>query len=166
MYAEQLAMRLMAAMSQSHAMRKALGVLAAWTLSCTWANAEVIATCGPSEGHAYYPITAPNQKDSGWRKEALPEGFFQLIRTGEEYDVLVSDDKGELQSARAKGGQVSLTGDDSGHLVVLVFYEGKALDTYVFWVPVAGKATVTYSQSRFGEAVAKQSLLRASCKWS
>jgi len=93
------------------------------------------------------------------------QGSFQLVRSGEEFDIFSTDATGGTFSARGDGGSVSGSFDDSGNLLLFVVYPGKVLETYVFWFGVKTERSVTYSQAKHGARIAKHSLMKAACTW-
>jgi hypothetical protein len=97
--------------------------------------------------------------------DGVSNGSFQLIRSGNDYDIIFTDASGGTVSSRADGGTVSATPEPDGNLLVFVFYPGKTLETYVFWFGVKGERTVTYSQAKYGATIEKHSLMKASCQW-
>jgi hypothetical protein len=141
-------------------------LLAALLLALTAPSvADVLATCGASDGYGYYPETAVvSKKDSGWQRDGISKGSFQLIMSGDDYDIVFTDASGGTLSARADGGHVSATTESGGNLLVLVLYPGKTLESYVFWFGTKEKR-VTYSQAKYGAKIAKHSLMEASCDW-
>jgi hypothetical protein len=129
------------------------------------AQADVLATCGASEGHGYYPHSrVVSKEDSGWQRDGISKGSYQLIRSGEDYDIIFTDATGGTVSSRADGGHVTAVKDGTGNLLVLVIYPGKTVESYIFWFGTHER-TMTYSQARYGATIPKQSLMRASCEW-
>jgi hypothetical protein len=129
-------------------------------------RAEVLATCGASDGYAYFPPGPLVPKDeSGWTPDGISKGSFQLIRSGDDYDIIFTDTTGGTLSAKADGGLITTTASEHGNLLVIVLYPSKTLETYVFWFSVKAEKTVTYSQAKYGATIPKHSLMRASCKW-
>jgi hypothetical protein len=125
-------------------------------------RAEIVATCGASEGYGYFiPKRLVLPAESGWEGEKISKGSFQLIRSGDDWDIIFTDATGGTLSSRADGGSVSAVITEEGDTVVQVIYGG-SVETYVFWfsldVPV-----VTYSQAKFGMPVPKHSLMVAHC---
>lgn len=128
------------------------------------AQADVLASCGASDGHGYYPHSAVvGQQDSGWRRAGISKGSFQLISSGDDYDIIFTDATGGTLSARADGGHVSATRDSRGNILVIVLYPGMTIETYVFWFGTK-EHTVTYSQAKYGATIPKHSLMRAACE--
>jgi len=127
------------------------------------AFAEIVASCGASKGHAYYVSKGLVQpKDSGWTEDAISEGSFQLIRSGEDWDVIYTDASGGTLSARADGGVTSGFVTDDGDVVLQIIY-GKSVEVYVFWLSLKAPM-VSYSQAKFGSPVPKHGVLVAPCR--
>lgn len=127
---------------------------------------EVVAICGTSEGRSYYPQSAlVPEKDSGWVDDRVSKGSFQLVRSGETYDIIFTDATGGTLSSKGDGGHIAASKDDSGNLLVTVFYPGVSFETWVFWFAANGEKTVTYTQAKYGATIPKHSLLKATCKW-
>jgi hypothetical protein len=128
--------------------------------------AEVLATCGASHGHAYY-VRGPfvEAKDSGWTEDKISKGTLQLIRSGDDYDVIFTDSTGGTLSAKGDGASTAGSFDDRGNLLLIVMYPGKSVETYVFWFAVKTEKTLTFSQAKYGAPIAKHSLLQATCEW-
>jgi hypothetical protein len=130
------------------------------------ASAEILATCGASQGYAYYPPGAyVGDADAGWQEDAISKGSFQLVRSGEEFDIFFTDASGGTLSTRGDGGVIHGTFDSSGNLLVHVIYPGKVFETYIFWFAVKGEGSVTYSQAKHGARIWKHSLMKAACTW-
>lgn len=130
------------------------------------ASADVLATCGASNGHAYYPPgTFVTATDAGWRVDKISKGSFQLVRSGEDFDIFATDATGGTFSAKADGAVINGNFDDSGNLVLLVLYPGKVVETFVFWFAVKTERSVTYSQAKHNARITKHSLMKAACTW-
>lgn len=130
------------------------------------ARAEIVATCGASAGHAYYPPSALVPKDkSGWLEDSISKGSFQLIRNGADYDIVFTDASGGTVSSKGDGGSIAAVTDKNGNLLVNVYYPEKVLETYIFWFAVKSEKAVTFSQAKFGATIPKHSLMKSICKW-
>jgi hypothetical protein len=126
-------------------------------------NAEVIATCGASDGWAYYvPGGISPVKKAEWTKDGISKGSFQLIRSGEDFDVIFSDASGGTLSAKADGATVIGAATPGGDYIVHVLY-AIAAETYVFWMSDK-PPTVSFSQAKFAAHIPKHSLMVAACR--
>ena len=138
----------------------------ALTVAAFTANAEIVATCGISEGRSYYiPGGLVTGKHAGWTDEKISKGSFQLIRSGDEYDIVFTDSTGRTLSSKGDGATTSGYRDDAGNLVVTVMYPGSLIETWVFWLSVKTERIATYSQARHNAPIRKHSLLKATCNW-
>lgn len=130
------------------------------------ATAEILAVCATPKGHGYFlPGPAVPADDAGWHTEAISNGMFQLLRNGDDYDVVFTDATGATLSAKGDGAKIAASKDATGNLLLIVFYASRVLETYVFWFGVKGNPTVTFSQAKYGTPISKHSLMTASCKW-
>lgn len=130
------------------------------------ANAEIVATCGASEGRSYYiPGGLVTAKDAGWADEKISKGSFQLLRSGDEYDIVFTDSTGGTLSSKGDGATTTGFYDQAGNLVVIVMYPESLIETWVFWLSVKTERVATYSQARHHAPIRKHSLLRATCDW-
>lgn len=142
-------------------------IRAAFTLTALLAsnvvNAEVVATCGAGEGWAYYVAggLVPDAK-SGWVKDKIGGGSFQLISAGDEYDIIFTDSTKRTLSAKGDGGNVSGFLTDDGNVIVQVVYTS-LVETYIFWLSQKDM-TVSFSQAKFGTPIRKHSLMVAPCR--
>lgn len=126
------------------------------------AQAEVVATCGASKGWGYYVPGGlnPDQKPE-LVQDAILKGSFQLIRSGDDFDIIATDASGGTFSAKADGGKVIGATTQEGNIVVHVFYKVTA-ETYIFWLATRDP-TVSYSQAKFSAGIPKHSLMVATC---
>lgn len=148
----------MPAMVKAHGAWLALGLSLAGP-----AVAEIVATCGASEGYGYYPPGAVvKEKDAGWTQDAISKGSFQLIRSGDSWDIIFTDASGGTLSAKGDGGEVLGLPTPAGDVVVHVVYE-RNVETYIFWLSLK-EPLVTFSQAKFATTIPKHSLLKAACK--
>ena len=135
-------------------------IAATLVMPCT---AEVVATCGASEGWSYYiPGPLVPEKESGWFKDGISKGSFQLIRSGDDFDIIFTDAFDRTISARADGADVVGFPNAKGDYIVSVMY-GVTFETYIFWLSQKAP-TVSYSQAKFGADLQKHSLLVAPCR--
>lgn len=127
------------------------------------ADAEIVATCGASKGHAYYipgPLVPPS--DAGWQTDGISKGSFQLIRSGDDWDIVFTDASGGTLSAKGDGGEVLGVVTEAGDILVQIFYR-VTIETYVFWLSKS-KPEVSYSQAKFAAGIRKHSLMVAPCR--
>src|SRR5262245_35124213 len=103
-------------------MRDVMGIaLLALSLLST-ARAEVLAVCGSSKGWAYYvPGGISPVEQSEWTEDKISSGNFQLIRSGQDYDVIFTDASGGTLSAKGDGGEIVGFSTDDGDVVVTIF---------------------------------------------
>jgi len=126
-------------------------------------RAEIVATCGASEGWAYYVPggLAPAGKPE-WVKDQISSGSFQLIRSGEDFDIVFTDATGRTLSAKGDGGSIVGFATKDGNVVVYILYE-MLTENYVFWLSQK-QPTLSYSQAKFATPIRKHSLLVAPCR--
>lgn len=127
-------------------------------------SAEVVATCGASKGWAYY-IQGPlvTESEAGWTADGISKGSFQLIRAGNDFDIVFTDSSGGTVSSKGDGGSVAGHVTQDGDVVVSVAYQTGVFETYVFWLSQK-KPEVSFSQAKFATQVRKQSLMVAPCR--
>ena len=128
-----------------------------------------LATCGVSEGYAYYPkigMAASDPAAGRWSEDRISDGRFTLTLAGDDtLDLLVLDALGGIFSARAAGGLVRLAGKTDETLTVVVLYPERSIETYTFVRDKEGKAEAIWTVNRFGSAVPKAAAFRASCSF-
>lgn len=97
------------------------------------AFANTIITCGGNAGHAFYfSGLYIKSKDAGWHNDGTSGGKFALTVDGKKLDILFSDATGNLQSAGATGGTVTLLGTEGSWVTVLVNYPNTTAELYTF----------------------------------
>lgn len=139
----------------------AMGIVA--LLTGVAANADVVATCGPSKGWGYYVRGGLNEDQKPEMIEDwISKGSFQLIRRRGEFDIVITDASGGTFSSTADGGTVIAAETPAGDYVVHVFYP-RLVETYVFWLS-DDPPTVSFSQAKFATPVPKHSLMVATCR--
>lgn len=127
------------------------------------AHAEVVASCGALKGHAYFvPKGLMPQGESGWSEDGISSGSFQLIRAGEDWDIIYTDATGGTVSSRGDGARVSAFTTEDGDVVVQIIH-GRSLETYVFWLSLA-KPIATFSQAKFATLIPKHALMVSACR--
>ena len=140
-------------------------------VAATPALSREIATCGNSNGYAYYPKVglAAQNKDAGkWITDGVTGGKFTLSETSKnEFDLLIADASGKIFSAKQDGGVVMLTGASSNSMSVLVSYPKTSVtETYTFFRLPDGKAEAIWTSNKGGSAViSKVSAMRATCSY-
>ena len=131
--------------------------------ACDMASAEVVATCGASKGCAYFiPGPVVPKDKAGWTEDGVTGGSLQLIRNGNNYDIVYTDVSGGTVSSKAEGATVIAERSSVGDVVLLLAYDG-AMETFVFWVSQPNP-TVSFSQAKFGSVIQKHSLMVAPCR--
>lgn len=140
-------------------------ILVANMLLAAPAVADIVATCGASKGHGYFPPSVLVPKDeAGWQEEAISSGSFQLIRSGDEYDIVYTDATGRTLSSKADGAKVTAFTDAAGNLVVITVYED-LIETWVFWLSIKSERIVTFAQAKHSTLIPKHTLMKADCSW-
>jgi hypothetical protein len=135
--------------------------LVLWLACCAPVSADVVASCGASEGWGYFvPSGLVPKEESGWEKDRISKGSFQLVRRLEEWDIVYTDTIGTT-SARATGGQVFGFATKDGDIVVNVLYP-HSFETYVFWLSLP-EPVASYSQAKHGTAIRKHAVMVAKC---
>lgn len=125
-------------------------------------SAEILALCGASDGYAYYlPKNLSKPDDAGWTDDAISTGSFQLIRAGEDFDIIYTDTTGHTLSAKGDGGSISGIVTEDGDVVVQVIYE-RVIEVYVFWLSLADPVA-TFSSAKFGTIFPKHAVMAAKC---
>lgn len=131
-------------------------------LASATADAETLATCGASKGHGYFvPKGAVTKEDFGWVEDGISAGSFQLIRAGDDFDIIYTDARGTV-SSKGDGGSIAGFITDAGDVVVQVIYE-VSFETYIFWLSLK-EPVVSFSQAKFAATIPKHSLMVAKCR--
>lgn len=128
------------------------------------AAADVVATCGESKGHAYYlqgPIVPASK--AGWTEDGVSGGSFQLIRSGDDWDIVFTDVSGGTVSSKGDGGTTAGEVTADGDIVVFISYPKGVFETWVFWLSNKNP-TASYSQAKFSTGIRKHSLMVAPCR--
>ena len=127
------------------------------------AGAETVATCGASKGYGYYlPKGGIPADEAGWTEDTISSGTFQLIKAGEEWDIIITNTRGGTFSARADGAHVVGHMTKDGDVVVHLLYE-RLTETYVFWLSLK-EPVATFSQAKHSTPVPKHSVLLSKCR--
>jgi len=126
------------------------------------ANAEILALCGASEGYAYYvPKLFVPEEEAGWTEDAISSGSFQLIRAGDDFDIIYTDTTGWTQSSKADGAKIIGQVTEDGDIVVQLIY-WNVIEVYVFWLSLK-KPVATFSSTKFDTLMQKQAVMVAKC---
>src|SRR5687768_9923772 len=87
-----------------HMVRRALSMFVL-VIAAVDVSADVVATCGASEGWGYYVPGGSNpDQNPEWVKDAISKGSFQLIRSGDDFDIVFTDSTGGTVSTKGDGG--------------------------------------------------------------
>jgi hypothetical protein len=123
------------------------------------AHGEIVAVCGPSKGYAFY-VSGPlvPEKEAGWTEDGISKGSFQIIRSGDDYDVIFTDASGGTLSAKGDGAKVVGFYSTEGDLVVTLFY-ALTIETYVVWF----RTPSPYSQAKHSAPIAKHAVFKMQC---
>ena len=139
--------------------------VALWIAAANPAFAEFISRCGASSGYAHYPESELVSKaQAGWRKDGITNGALQLVRNGDQFDVLYTDAAG-TRSARSDGFHISrVKGTAAGrYLLVGVNAVSGVVEHWLFIVDGSGRGTVVWGSIRGGVTLPKSSLMEARC---
>lgn len=127
------------------------------------ATAEIVATCGASSGYGYYiPGPLNPERKATMEKDAVSRGSFQLIHSGNDWDIIFTDSTGGTLSSKGDGGEISGVVTSSGDVLVVIAYE-RTIETWIFWLSQA-QPSASYSQAKFDAGIKKHSLMVAQCK--
>lgn len=130
----------------------------------TIVQAEILAVCGVSNGHAFYlPGPLVPEKEAGWTEDAISGGSFQLIRSGADYDIISTDATGRTLSARGDGGEIVAFKSSRGDLIVTILYP-LAIETYAFWFGSSGPMIATFSQVKHSTPITKHAVFKSNCQ--
>jgi hypothetical protein len=145
-------------------MRYLLALLASVALPGL-AMGQVIATCGPSTGQAYYLHGGVVPRDeAGFQADAISGGAFTLSWASDtQVDVLYLDATGDIRSALAGGANIVITAATDALIQILVAYPGGPVKVYVFDLD---DDEAVYTVSRADELLAKAAVYRVDCTFS
>lgn len=126
------------------------------------AEAEIIASCGESQGHVYFVEGGGvTDKDSGFTTDRVGSELV-LLSDGDSLDMLYGGLDKKMQSASADGATVALLGADTDNIHVLVVWPGANAETYLFRPKTE---EVVWTQSRMNPLISKAMVMRASCSF-
>jgi hypothetical protein len=139
-----------------------LFALAVFVLSTASAQAQLITRCGASAGYSYFfeNRLAPGQ--SGWQRDGISTGNLQLIKSGDEYDIVYQDTVG-ARSARADGFKFVHVTPSAGFLMLIGVSNVGVLDHYLFRLDTHGRGEVLWGTSRGTGLIPKATMMRAEC---
>lgn len=130
------------------------------------AAAQVVATCGASEGTAYYlPSELVKDKNVGWQQDNISNGGIILVIRDKKPQLLIMDAYQKLQDVEASlGAKLFWTNPgNNGKWGVLAIYD-QAVESYVFSVDAAGNGEVAWVSSKTGALISKGAVYRAKCQ--
>lgn len=127
------------------------------------AQAEVVATCGESQGQVYFPPNSHGKDFNGWHNDGFSGGSFQLIRSGTAYDVVFSDAVGNANSIKADSVGLQSWHDADGNVFVVARYPER-VETFVFWLSRSKSPVASFSIARAGDLLDKHGLYVAPCR--
>lgn len=126
------------------------------------ANADgVLARCGASDGFSFFlhdEIMNPN--GPFWDRDGMSEGYIQLIKLGEEWDIQFGDALNEY-SYRQDGARVLPWGNTNQTLTVGIFRQ-EYIDIYSF---DAHTSEVVWSSHKMGTPIRKVGVYTADCSY-
>lgn len=134
------------------------------------AQAQLIASCGPSEGWAYYAETLlVNGKDAGWTKDQISKGATALIRLPNgDYDLRFADVGRGSASTLGEGGTIVLHRASVQEATFVVTYPHSTVETYQFVTdPIEGldQGRLLQTQTKGGDGpIIKSGLLVSRCR--
>lgn len=133
--------------------------------STVWA--DLVTKCEAPEGYSYFfhSLLVPSDK-AGWKKDAVSKGSYIVTRdAGGEYDIIFTDALNRTISSREDGGQIVTVSQSDDHLIIIVSYPEKNVETWFFNIDRRGVGKLTISQARYGSEsfIKKHSLMTAGC---
>jgi hypothetical protein len=134
------------------------------------AQAETVASCGATKGHAFYLERAAVPAGAGgWTADGITQGRNIVTReVSGEYDLVFSDALTRNLSARAEGGRVLALVDEPDSLVLLVSYPTTGVtEVFAFFRERGGATRMSMQQTKVGEGlkVQKAALYVAECSF-
>jgi hypothetical protein len=140
-------------------------------LLATWESgaAANIVNCGSSEGRGLYAkskLLQGNSEADKWIDDRISNGKISLVRGPDgSLDVLFSDARDTVQSAKSAGAVVVEVGRSDRALAILVSYPGALVETYTFFVRADGKHEVLWTATKYGSVIDSVKAMRANCNW-
>lgn len=128
----------------------------------TEAQAQVVMTCGSSEGHGYFVAGgAVPQAEAGWHSDNISGGKIVLLKQGAEFDIEIRDAQGSF-SSRSSGAMVVALADTPAVVVVLVVHPAGATEVYQFRRGPSNRKVV-WTHMKYAGLVDKVSAYHAPC---
>ena len=129
------------------------------------ASATVVSRCSASAGYAYYfagPLVPADK--AGWRKDGVTGGSLQLLRDGNDYDIVYTDASGGSRSVRADGFEVIAVPRPQSSTVLIIGLHPTTgvLEHWLFSLDPAGRGNVVWGTARPSN-VQKSALYEATC---
>jgi len=130
------------------------------------AKAEVIASCGPSDGQAYFLESGVvSSADAGFQPDEITEGGLSLSVTDDAVDLLFRDATGQISSATGSGGNVVLLNVSDELIHVLVVYDTGIASTAESYIFDIDSGEVIWTQSRATPLISKAVVFRSACRF-
>jgi hypothetical protein len=137
-----------------------------FTIACMTrlARAEVLVTCGPSAGFAYYSEYGVIDRDNaGWTEDGIAGGETSLLfdpsNSEAPFDVLYTDSTGGTRTAKSDAGSVSALAIDSEGILLVIVYDG-LIETYHFT-----NSNLIITQSKHQALILKDAIFVSECEW-
>ena len=128
---------------------------------------ELVATCGSSNGHAYYlRIGIPKDK-AGWDEDRISKGYFYVIKQPSGYDVVFRDATGRRMSAVGDGATVQKFRQGPSDIAFAVTYQdgAKTAEIYTLYREDDGVERFTNLVSKGGEGpIHKSGVMTGLCR--
>jgi hypothetical protein len=103
---------------------------------------QLITTCGPSTGKAYYL----EPEKHGWVDDGISGGEITFLRyPNGDYDLLIKDAAAALSARQDGASVVKLFGDDSKLLTLVVVYPTNVVEVYQLTLDVNGRGILIWS---------------------
>jgi hypothetical protein len=137
----------------------ALAALAVVFGSAGVAHGQIVASCGPSKGHAFYlERGGVPAGDGGWTDDGLSSGRNIVTREANgDYDLVFSDSLSRNLSARSEGGAVIALVDETNSLVLLIGYANTGVtEIYSFFREASGRVRMSMQQTKVSERLPVQ----------
>lgn len=145
---------------------KWITVLGAAILLPSIANAEIVTRCGPSAGYGYYFGGPLNPEGPNWVEDGISGGGFDLVRDGEQFDIILTDTIG-TRSAKADGFHVvAVPQPTPEYLMILSIAPSTGVvEHYLFQLNSNGNGTALWGSLKgSGSPISKSALYKSLCK--
>lgn len=149
-----------------HAVPRALAVGAIAIACSSTSSATVLATCGPSEGQAYY---LDANGSSGWQADQISKGQLQFSFDDKgNLNLLFKNASGGTRDAAADGAQITLAqiDPDESEFSIIVAYPGRGVtEVYnVVSLPKGGRMLLwTSNMVHMGGVITKVAAYTSRC---